>query len=1153
VGLTPDTMLVAFLLQALPEPVDPDLMEDTDMKCPKCQAENREERKFCGECGRNLVLSCSQCGFQNLPGEKFCGECGQSLKAPGPVPTEAPPAAQPQVPKFLAERILAVRDSIVGERKQVTVLFADIKGSMELIGDRDPEEARTLMESVLKLMMESVHQYEGTVNQVMGDGIMALFGAPLAQEDHALRGCYAALRMQNVIRQHSEELRHTQGVEVQVRVGLNSGEVVVGTIGSDLRMEYTAVGQTTHLAARMEQLATPGTIRITRDTFRLVEGRVQVQPLGPVPAKGLPQPIEVYELTGAGLTRSRFQAMTSRGLSRFVGRTSEFEILGQALKSAGQGQGQLVAAVGEPGVGKSRLCYEFTHSPMVRGWLILAGASVSYGKATTYLPLADLLRGYFGIHDGDGPRSVREKVTGKLLTLDHALMPAIPPILGILDVPTEDSVWEALLPAQRRQRTLESVKHVLLRESQVQPLLVVFEDMHWVDGETESFLKAFVESVPAARILLLVNYRPEYQHGWGGKSYYRQLRLDPLPAEAAGELLDALLGGDAALDRLKQLLATRTGGNPFFLEESVRTLVERGALIEEPGGYHLAKPLEDIQIPDTVQAILTSRIDRLPPEEKRLLQCASVIGKDVPFMLLREIADQPEEDLRRWLMDLQAAEFLYEASLFPDLEYTFKHALTHTVVYGSLLKDRRCSWHRAVVDAIERMHPDSVTENAEVLAHHALRSEDWAKAARYLRLGGKKAFARSARREAAGMLDESVKALARLPETREVLEQAIDVRLELRMALFSMGERQRDLECLQQAELMAERAHDLGRRGRVWMLLGHFYWGRGDLDRSVEFAERAVSLGKDLGDTDLRVVGNLTLAQASHARGDYYRAIELTRYAVASLEKDRFHFAIGGTSLPSVTNRTWLAWSLAEIGELAEAAERAEEGAQISEASGHLFSLFHASWILGVVRVLQGDGHLAIGLLEHGRQICQTAGIRFMENFAVVGLATAYAHVGRWQEAIEIIEMAIEQCKSMEMGFCRAMAEVHRGEAYLLADRVQEAKEFALQAIDLCRSIKARGYEAWGLKNLADIECQRGKLPSHEVESRYGEAMALAQELGMRPLVAHCHRGLGVLYGRSGDKDRGREQYGKAIDILRQCGADGGVEKYEKELAVLQI
>jgi class 3 adenylate cyclase len=448
------------------------------MTCPRCHAENREGRRFCAKCAAPLATACPSCGFSNEPGEDFCGGCAAPLAAASR-PAEARfGSPQSYTPKHLAEKILTSKSALEGERKQVTVLFADLKGSMELLADRDPEEARKLLDPVLERMMDAVHRYEGTVNQVMGDGIMALFGAPLAHEDHAVRACYAALRMQESVKTYADEVRRSHAVVVKIRVGLNSGEVVVRAIGSDLHMDYTAIGQTTHLAARMEQLADPGSIVIAPETLALAEGYVEVRPLGSVPVKGLVDPVETYELMGAGPRRSRLSAAAARGLTRFVGRDGELEQLREALGRAAEGHGQVIAIVGEPGVGKSRLVWEVTHSHRTHGWLILQAGSVSYGKATPYLPVIDLLKGYLQIADRDEPRAIREKAMGKLLALDRTLEPALPAFLALLDVPVEDHRWEGLDPPQRRQRTIEALRRLLLRESQVQPLLVVLEDLH---------------------------------------------------------------------------------------------------------------------------------------------------------------------------------------------------------------------------------------------------------------------------------------------------------------------------------------------------------------------------------------------------------------------------------------------------------------------------------------------------------------------------------------------------------------------------------------------------------------------------------------------------------------------------------------------------
>jgi len=716
------------------------------MKCARCGHENEAGARFCEECAAPLARTCTNCSRPLSPQARFCPECAHPTA--GAYAATIPRFTSPEgyTPKHLAEKILTSKAALEGERKHVTVLFADLKGSMELLADRDPEEARKLLDPVLERMMDAVHRYEGTVNQVMGDGIMALFGAPLAHEDHAVRACYAALRMQESVKKYADEVRRSHAAVVKIRVGLNSGEVVVRAIGSDLHMDYTAVGQTTHLAARMEQIADPGAIVITPDTLALAEGYVEVKSLGPVPVKGLAAAVEVYEVTGAGQARTRLQAATRRGLTRFVGRDAELEQLRRSQQLAGDGHGQVAAIVGEAGVGKSRLVDEFTHSHRLQGWLVLESASVSYGKATSYLPVIDLLKGHFRLQDRDDLREIREKVTGKLLTLDRALEPTLPALLSLLDVPVDDASWQTLDPAQRRQQTLDAVRRLLLREAREQPLLLIFEDLHWIDGETQALLDSLVDSLGSARLLLLVNYRPEYQHAWSGKTYYSQMRLDPLPAENAGELLDALLGDDPGLASLKQLLVRR--GNPFFLEETVRTLVETKALAGEPGRYRLTQPVQTLQVPPTVQAMLAARIDRLAPEDKRLLQTASVVGKDVPLALLQAIAELPDEALRRGVAHLQAAEFLHETGLFPDLEYSFKHALTHEVTYSGLLQERRRELHARIVDAIETLHRERLGEQIDRLAHHAFRGELREKAVHYLRQAGLKAAARSALQDA---------------------------------------------------------------------------------------------------------------------------------------------------------------------------------------------------------------------------------------------------------------------------------------------------------------------------------------------------------------------------------------------------------------------
>jgi class 3 adenylate cyclase/tetratricopeptide (TPR) repeat protein len=1052
-------------------------------------------------------------------------------------------------PQHLAERIISSRGALEGERKQVTVLFADLKGSMELLADRDPEEARRLLDPVLECMMEAVHRYEGTVNQVMGDGIMALFGAPLAHEDHAVRACYAALRMQEAVKQYAEEVRRSEGVLIQIRVGLNSGEVVVRSVGSDLRMDYTAVGQTTHLAARMEQLAAPGSILLAPDALQLAEGYVQVKALGPMAVKGLAESIEVYELLGAGTARSRLQATAARGLTKFVGRDAELETLRRTLELAGGGHGQIVALVGEPGVGKSRLVWEFSHSHRTQDWLVLEAGSVSYGKATSYLPVIDLLKSYCGIEMRDDARRIREKLTGKLLALDPALQPLLPPLLALLDVSVDDPTWQTLDPPQRRSRTLEAGKRLLLRESQEQPLLLVFEDLHWIDMETQALLDSLVDSLPTARLLLLVNYRPEYEHTWHRKTYYQQLRLDPLPAASAAELLGALLGADPALDGLKRLLVERTEGNPFFLEESVRTLVEAGVLTGERGAYRLARPFESTQVPATVQAVLAARIDRLAPEDKRLLQSAAVVGKDVPFALLQAIAELPEDALRQGLTRLHVAEFLYETSLFPDLEYTFKHALTYEVAYGSLLQERRRSLHARVLRGIESLYADRLGEYAELLAHHALRAETWPAAITYLRSAGLKAQARSAHHEAAGYLEQALETLPHLAESRETLALGVDLRLELRHSLFALRQVASMVDHLRQTETIATALDDPRRLGVISAYMGQYRFAVGDYPGTVECSERALALAKLSDDLGTEVEANYREGVGHYEMGDYRRALECFQASVAPLQDDLRYEQFGYPYLPYVNSRFWMGWALAELGEFREGVARLEEAAPVATAMGQFWSLADVGIGLGMLRLQQGAFEEAVSLLECAKEVCQAGGLAYLMPFVSSPLGIAYTHLGRLAEALPLLEMAVQALADIQFSGHRTAHLANLAQGYLAAGRADDADRVAGQALAVAREQRARGAEAWVRWLLGEIAA-RGESPRVEqAEGYYREALGLAEELGMRPLAAHCHLGRATLYQKLGRDAEAQAELTEAAELYRAMEMTLWLEKAQAALA----
>ena len=1123
------------------------------MQCPRCQTENPPQAKFCLECASPLARACPNCGIQLPPTAKFCLECAHPVTGPEPTLSQ-PRFASPEsyTPRNLAEKILTSKAALEGERKQVTVLFADLKSSMELLADRDPEEAQKLLDPVLERMMEAVHHYEGTVNQVMGDGIMALFGAPVAHEDHAARACRAALRMQEAVTRQSDEGLRSYGVPVQIRVGLNSGDVVVRSIGSDLRMDYTAVGETTHIAARMEQLARPGSVLVTGATARLAKGYVQVKPIGQVPVKGLDTPVDVYELIGTGRARSRLEAAAAEGLTLFVGREAELEQLREALGRSRAGDGQVVGVMGEPGVGKSRLFYEFVRQRWTQDWLVLATSAVSYEKSTPYLPVIDLLQTYFNIEGRDTTGHIHEKVAGKLGMLDPELKSLLPPFLALLAVPVEDPNWRGLDPPQRRARILDGLRRLFLTESRIQPLCLVVENLHWIDSETAAFLASLIDGLSNHRVLLLVNYRPEYRHAWGSKPAFAELRIDPLPPGLARVLLRAMLGADPALEPLEQLLIERTDGNPFFLEETVRSLVQTEALVGAWGAYRLARPVDRVQVPASVKAVIASRIDRLPLADERLLQSAAVIGTHVNVGLLQTIADVPEEQLREGLAHLQAADFLYESRRIPEVEYMFKHALTHEVAYGSLLHDRQRGLHARILGAIEIFYPDRLDEQPERLAHHAFRGEVWDKAVEYLLRSGRRALFASANGEAVECFEQALLAIRRLPPTPETLRTSVALRLNFRDALWSLGRVAKVREQLVEAEAIAHQLGDQRQLGIVTCYLCHYLWVVGDLEASWETGQRALTIARDVGDALLLAEAELYQAVVLLAQGQAERATQLLQNTLSELNRR-------GTRKPGAANRVtairllvrcFLTRSLGEVGRFAEGIACGQEAMRLAERNTTAFGLATALAGLGFLYLRKAEPEAAIPLLERGLEVSRTYSVNNWLPTIGASLGAAYAVIGRVDEGVSLLEEAVGFARRMGIVATLSLWRTYLGDAYLRAGRVAEALAEARRALAECRVSGERGYEAWALHVLGRIVANQ--LPAaQEARPHYVEALRLADELGMRPLVAHCHLGLAKLDRDVGQLEQAKEHLATAMTMFREMDMTYWLEQAEAEMREL--
>jgi class 3 adenylate cyclase/pimeloyl-ACP methyl ester carboxylesterase len=701
------------------------------VKCSSCQAEAPSDAEFCPDCGTRLLVPCPQCGTSNSAGNRFCKKCGQTLGAARP-PAESERFASPHAytPEHLAEKILTSRAALEGERKLVTVLFVDVSGFTALSEGLDPEDVHALMDRAFELMLGEVHRYEGTVNQFLGDGLMALFGAPVAHEDHPMRAVHAALGLQRALASYRDELRAQRGIEFQVRMGLNTGAVVVGKIGDNLRMDYTAVGDTTNLAARLLALAEPGQILVSEDIAKVVGPYFVLQPVGEVSVKGKALPVRPYRVEGARSVRSRLEAESERGLTPLVGRAHELALLKGSFADVQAGQGQAVFVYGEAGIGKSRLLLEFRRHAEAAGARWVLGRCVSYGHTIAHLPVLDLLRDLFGIKEGDNVETLLEKVEGGIREGRDDVAWTAPFLRTLFSLDPGDAAVTAMNPVQRKGRTAEAVRDLLLARGQKRPLVLVVEDLHWIDLHSEDILRLLLEGMAAAPLMVVLTYRPGYAQTFGEQTYFTRITLRALPETQTAAMVQSVLQADVPLEA-SQLITRKAEGNPLFVEELAKSLVEDGTLERVDDGYRLARPLTDAHIPDTIQGVIMARIDRLPEGSKTALQTASVIGREFTARLVERVAAL-ERDARQALGELRAVELIYEKARSPELEYMFKHALTHDVAYETLLRQKRRELHRRTGQVIEELYADRLPEFYETLAFHFTRGESWEKAVDYL-------------------------------------------------------------------------------------------------------------------------------------------------------------------------------------------------------------------------------------------------------------------------------------------------------------------------------------------------------------------------------------------------------------------------------------
>jgi class 3 adenylate cyclase/tetratricopeptide (TPR) repeat protein len=1107
------------------------------MKCPECQFVNREEAKFCGKCRAKLLRLCPQCSNENAQENDFCDECGYDLKKP----KEAPPIdySQPQsyTPKYLAEKILTTRSSIEGERKLVTVLFADVANYTSISEKLDPEEIHQIMDGCFKVLMDEIHRYEGTINQFTGDGVMALFGAPVAHEDHAQRACHAALSVQRAIREYGEKLKENRGVGFQMRVGLNSGPVIVGTIGDDLKMDYTAIGDTTNLASRMETMAQPGSVQVSGNTYRLAREYFKFASLGKVAVKGKEKPQEAYELVKTSEVETRIQASAAKGLTRFVGRGKDIEALREAARKARTGSGQVVGIVGEAGVGKSRLILELRKGISSEEYTSLQGLCLHYGGSMPYLPILDILKSYFDIQEEDREYVIKRKVREKLSQLDEKLLGSLPCFHELLSVQVEDEKYLQLEPQQRRQRTFEAIRDLFIRISHAKSLLLVVEDLHWIDRTSQEFLDYLIGWLANTPILLVLLYRPEYTHTWGSKSYYTQISLDQLSTRNSEDLVQAILEEGEVVPELSELILGRAGGNPLFVEELTRSLLENGSIHWENDHYVLARKPSEIRVPDTIQGIIAARMDRVEESLKRIMQVASVIGREFAYRILATITGM-REDLKASLLNLQGLEFIYEKQLFPELEYIFKHALTQEVAYNSLLLKRRKEIHEKIGRAIEEIYAQRLEESYELLAYHYVRSDNAAKAVDYLDLANQKAAKANAMEEAFAYFQKAWELLDTLPDTEENQERRISLLVNQHIVFFMLFKIDQYQELLTRYEPLTAKLRDEGLRGAFYARLGYWEANYGDLDKGIKTITRGVDLCVASSNVEEAGFAYFALAYAHLYRSDYH--------TVLALKEDALQMT--GDS-PHLRNRVRplliASFACSELGRWDEAVDLGQNALSTAQDFSDSSLVSWAAWTISIAYTYKRDLNRAIEYAQLAEANAHTPGEKAMADGP---LAWAQCHAGETRGGIEVLVrlVTLYQAMSFVPGVLPDLQFL--GEGYLLAGDLDKTKETAEELLDLAERSGARGYLGQAHRLLGET---RLKTNPKEAGVHFEKSIKIFRELKAENNLALACSGMGRFHKQQGDTEHAREYLTKALEIFERLGTLIEPNKVRQELAEL--
>ncbi|MCU0595723.1 MAG: AAA family ATPase [Desulfobacterota bacterium] len=1117
------------------------------MKCLECRFDNPEGAKFCSECGKSLRVVCEGCGKENTPGSEFCACCGRAVTRRLETTHRELPFSekldrlQKYLPKGIVGRILSHRFKIEGERKQVTVMFCDMVGFTPLVETLGPEASYHVMDQVYEILIHKVHDYGGTINEMTGDGIMALFGAPMAVEDAPLRAIRSASAIHREMTGFTKRIKHEKGElpAIRMRIGIHTGPVVVGALGNDLRVEFKAVGDTVNLASRTQSLADPGTTYVTEETFKLTEGLFRFEALGEKKIKGKEKPVKIYQVIALSARRTRFEVSAERGLTPLVGRSRELELLLEGLERVKAGKGEVFSIVSEAGCGKSRLLYEFRKGIVNENALLLEGKCLSYGKGASYYPHIEILKSSFNLQEGEGDQQIREKLANGLKAIGADEVTTLPYLLELLSVKDSGIDRIPVGPEAKKEKIGEAIKQIIVKASEIRPMIIAIEDLHWVDRSSEDILRAVLEIIPGLRVMVILTYRPDFIPPWESRSYHSRLTLHKLSKGETLEMITRLLGSHEIEEALANFLLEKTEGVPFFIEEFIKSYSDLKIIKKSRHGYHLSKEHQRVMIPSTIQDVIMARVDCLPEPARELVQTVSVVQREFSYLLIRIVSGLPEEDLLSLLAVLKESELICERGVSPKSVFAFKHALTREVVYDSILTAKKRSLHERIGQAIETIYSGEVQEHYEMLAGHFTETENHEKAARYSKLAAKKCEKTGSMAAAIEHAGKWIAVLEKMPRSNDVQKEIMKARVTLGLYHSQILDFSSAKNSVDPIVEIAVKGGDRRTLSQIYTILGaHDFFLEDDVQAAFRHLGDALTISEEIKDAVSLLMGNY-----------------------------------------------WMGVVLAYHCEFDKALAFFDKSLQINKAANSLWGMSTMkSSISYFVHYFRGDMDTSHRMGLEAVDLAEKSGDSFSKAMAYASYGSACYGRGLLEDATQALFKAIEACERASMSNWNASVHFCLGEIFCDLANYEKAKAYYAKAILILEENKV--FPSWTNMNRLAFARARAKHGEREIDlrpfyeyvavnkirlcegtmARYlGETLVAmddqnapkAQEWIQNAILADRRNGLmlhlgrdfrflGELRFRRGENHAAVEAMERSIELFRNCGAMRDIQEAEK-------